>query len=139
MDGIESAAATIERYAVYTAVEAAHRLRLLPEELDPFLVSRDLNPVTAGRLRLYPGELLLQAMGYQFAPASTREILAREVYSCEETAERLRISQRMVVSLIKAGKLRSVRLGRRVVVRGDDVLRYLESAVEDWSHARAKA
>jgi excisionase family DNA binding protein len=51
---------------------------------------------------------------------------AAPVLTIAEAADYLRVSQRLVQRLIADGRLRSTRLGRRVLVRRVDVDAYLE-------------
>ena len=50
--------------------------------------------------------------------------------SIEETSKLLRVSNRSVHRLIKAGKLKRVKIGHRVLVKEVDIMDYLESASE---------
>ena len=50
--------------------------------------------------------------------------------SIEETSKLLRVSDRSVQRLIKAGKLKRVKIGHRVLVKESDIIEYLDSASE---------
>jgi excisionase family DNA binding protein len=50
--------------------------------------------------------------------------------SIEETSKLLRVSDRSVQRLIKAGKLKRVKIGHRVLVKESDIIEYLETASE---------
>ena len=50
--------------------------------------------------------------------------------SIEETSKLLRVSDRSVQRRIKAGKLKRVKIGHRVLVKESDIIEYLETASE---------
>ena len=52
------------------------------------------------------------------------------LWSIPDAAQRLGVSQRYVWQLIAQGVLRRVRLGRRTLVRDDDLVRYIDSHTE---------
>jgi excisionase family DNA binding protein len=54
-----------------------------------------------------------------------------QLWSIREAAERLGVSERYVWQLIADGVLRKVKLGRRTMVRDDDLIRYIASHTED--------
>ena len=53
------------------------------------------------------------------------------LWSIPDAADRLGVSQRYVWQLIAQGVLRRVKLGRRTLVREDDLIRYIDGHTED--------
>lgn len=49
-------------------------------------------------------------------------------FSVEEAAELLRISRAFIFKLIRAGKIKPVRLGRRTIIAGREIQRALAEA-----------
>lgn len=59
------------------------------------------------------------------APDVRREILPGAIYNVSETADLLRVSRATVCALVASGDIRSLKLGARRLLRGDQVLEYL--------------
>jgi excisionase family DNA binding protein len=51
-----------------------------------------------------------------------------DLWTVDETAEKLRVGKRTVERLIATGELRSMKVGRRRLVQQDEVERYLRLA-----------
>lgn len=55
--------------------------------------------------------------------------LAETVFRVEEAAEFLRISRPFLYRLVKAGKLKTFKIGERTLVSGRELARYVDSRV----------
>ncbi len=61
--------------------------------------------------------------------------LAETVFRVEEAADFLRISRPFLYRLIKAGKLKTFKIGERTLVSGRDLARYVDSLIGQSSDA----
>jgi excisionase family DNA binding protein len=62
-----------------------------------------------------------------------------QLESVEETSRRLAISSYTVRRLVKAGHVRSVRVGRRVLIPGSEVERVIASGCGKYANGEARA
>jgi excisionase family DNA binding protein len=60
-----------------------------------------------------------------------RAVIAGQLMTVPEVARELRISERTIWRLIRSGKLKPVRLGKRTLVRRDDVEAMVSKVIRD--------
>lgn len=58
-------------------------------------------------------------------------IRKNEVYTLQEAAELLKVSESTIRRRIREGSLPSVKMGRIRRIRGEDILGYVERSIED--------
>lgn len=71
----------------------------------------------------------VEALGEKIESLESREPERKGVYTAEEAAEYLKVSQRTIYNLINAGELERVKIGSRKVIPGKVLDEYIEENV----------
>lgn len=114
-------------HKVYPLDQALGLMGMSADELTELLASANLQIVDTGKHRLVLGETLLQAFKIAAGHISL-EIQPKAVYTLEAVACLLHVSPDTVQRLAQNGSLRISPVGRKKVVLGEELLRFLREA-----------